>query len=78
MVYAPIGRSFSVRMSKITGPRINAWWFDPRTGAATAIGTFPNTGEREFVPSPKGEMVDWVLVLDDALKNYPPPGVSAR
>jgi hypothetical protein len=78
MVYVPIGRSFSVRMSTITGARVNAWWFDPRTGAATAIGTFPNIGEREFVPSPRGEMVDWVLVLDDASKNYPPPGVSVR
>jgi hypothetical protein len=78
MVYAPIGRSFSVRMSKIVGARVQAWWFDPRTGTATSIGTFPNAGEREFTPPAKGEMLDWVLVLDDASRNYPAPGSRAR
>jgi hypothetical protein len=31
-------------------------------------------GEREFTPPDPGEMLDWVLVLDDAAKQYPPPG----
>ena len=74
MVYAPVGRPFSVRMTVITGARVKAWWFNPRTGAATAIGTFDNTGEREFTPPDRGEMLDWILVLDDESKNYPPPG----
>src|SRR4051794_29203721 len=30
MVYAPIGRPFTVRMSVITGTRVKAWWFNPR------------------------------------------------
>ena len=50
MVYAPVGRAFGVKMSSIAGPTVKAWWFNPRTGAATAIGTFPNTGERTFTP----------------------------
>jgi hypothetical protein len=74
MVYAPVGRAFSVRMDSIAGSRVKAWWFDPRTGRATAIGTFPNTGEREFTPPDPGEMLDWVLVLDDESKGYPAPG----
>ena len=74
MVYAPVGRAFAVRMSRISGPRVAAWWFDPRTGRATAIGTFPSTGERTFTPPDPGEMTDWVLVLDDASKRYGPPG----
>jgi hypothetical protein len=74
MVYAPVGRSFSVRMDRIHGGRVKAWWFDPRTGESTAIGTFPNTGEREFTPPDPGEMLDWVLVLDDESKQYPVPG----
>lgn len=74
MVYAPIGRKFKVRMDKISGPKVKAWWFNPRTGEATAIGEFPNTGEREFISPNPGEMLDWVLVLDDAAKNFPPPG----
>ena len=74
MVYAPIGRAFGVHMDKITGPLVKAWWFDPRTGHATLIGEFRSTGQRRFQTPTPGELLDWVLVLDDAAKNYPPPG----
>lgn len=74
MVYAPIGRRFKVRMDAISGARVKAWWFNPRNGKSTAIGTFENKGEREFSSPDEGEMIDWVLVLDDALKHYPEPG----
>ena len=74
LVYAPVGRRFRVRMDAIRGPKVVAWWFDPRTGAATRIGEFANTGERAFVSPEPGENLDWVLVLDDAARNYPPPG----
>ncbi|MEO8351234.1 MAG: glycoside hydrolase family 140 protein [Chthoniobacteraceae bacterium] len=77
MVYAPVGRKFSVRMEKITGPKVKAWWFNPRDGSAAAIGEFENTGEREFTPPNPGEALDWVLVLDDAAKGFPPPGTHA-
>jgi len=69
-VYAPIGRTFQVHMSKITGQKVKAWWFNPRTGTATSIGEFPNTGEQPFTPPNPGEFIDWVLVLDDAAKDY--------
>jgi hypothetical protein len=74
MVYAPAGRPFAVRMDKITGPKVKAWWFNPRDGSATSIGTFENQVERVFTPPNPGELLDWVLVLDDAAKKYPPPG----
>jgi len=73
MVYVPVGRPFSVRMSAIKGEKVRAWWFNPRMGDATSIGEFDNTGERRFVPPNGGEALDWVLVLDDAARNYPPP-----
>jgi hypothetical protein len=76
MVYAPVGRAFKVRMDKITGAKVNAWWFNPRDGSAKQIGTFQNNGEREFTPPDEGELIDWVLVLDDVSKNYPRPGQS--
>jgi Tol biopolymer transport system component len=77
MVYVPIGRAFKVKMDRITGTKVKAWWFNPRTGTAREIGDFENTGEREFIPPHVGELLDWVLVLDDAAKNYPPPGQTA-
>jgi hypothetical protein len=77
-VYAPVGRPFSVRMDRVTGPRVKAWWFNPRDGRATAVGTYANAGTRRFDPPDRGEQLDWVLVLDDAAKGYPPPGQPAR
>jgi WD40 repeat protein len=74
MVYAPIGRAIRVRMDRIGGERVRAWWFNPRDGRATEIGEFSHTGERVFVPPDPGEQLDWVLVLDDDAKKYPPPG----
>jgi hypothetical protein len=74
MVYAPVGRKFGVNMDRITGAKVKAWWFNPRDGKATAIGEFHNAGVREFTPPDAGEMIDWVLVLDDAARGYPPPG----
>ncbi len=76
MVYAPVGRAFKVRMDKITGAKVKAWWFNPRDGSAAAIGEFENKGEREFTPPNPGEALDWVLVLDDTAKNFPEPGAK--
>ncbi|MBP7934556.1 MAG: glycoside hydrolase family 140 protein [Phycisphaerae bacterium] len=74
MVYTPIGRAFSVRMEVIKGAKVKAWWFNPRDGHTTTIGEFHNTGQQRFVPPDPGEGLDWILVLDDAAKDYPPPG----
>lgn len=71
MVYVPVGRSFKVRLDKISGEKVRAWWFNPRDGSAKEIGLFDNRGEREFAPPAPGELMDWVLVLDAAQKNFP-------
>ena len=78
MVYVPTGRPFKVKMDKITGGKVKAWWFNPRTGKAALIGEFANVGERQFTPPDVGENLDWVLVLDDASKRFPPPGVVKK
>lgn len=77
MAYTYTGRPFKIRMGMIGGNSVRAWWFDPRSGVARQIGTFPNQGAREFVPP--GQPApgnDWVLVLDDAAKGYGAPGAS--
>ena len=75
-VYAPVGRPFKVRMNALAGSKVRAWWFNPRNAVATKIGEFTNTEEHEFVPPDIGELLDWILVLDDAAQNFPPPGVT--
>lgn len=74
MVYAPVGRAFTVDTGIIKGAKIKAWWYNPRNGEAKAIGTFSNEGKKEFIPPTAGETLDWILVLDDASKKYPKPG----
>lgn len=79
MIYAPIGREFSVRTDAIKGEKIKAWWYNPRNGKAKKIGTFDNDGkERTFISPDKGEMIDWILVLDDAAQKYPAPGKAYK
>ena len=51
------------------GPR--AW---PSSGP---IGSFDAAGERTFTPPNAGELLDWVLVLDDERRDYPAPGTVA-
>jgi hypothetical protein len=73
MVYVPVGKTFSVRTDCLQGRTIKAWWFNPRTGQANLIGEFPNTQRHEFTPPDPGETLDWILVLDNAAMNFPPP-----
>lgn len=73
-VYSPQGRPFMVALGKITGRTVRTHWFDPRTGTTARIGDFANDGRRLFSPPAAGRGNDWVLVLDDALENRPPPG----
>lgn len=79
MVYAPIGRTFSVNTNMLNGEKLVAWWYSPRSGKAKKIGKFVNDGSvLSFTPPAKGEALDWVLVIDDARKRYPAPGKTLK
>jgi hypothetical protein len=73
MVYIPYGRKTAVNTSKLTAVKLRGWWFNPRDGYTIALGEFGNAGSQEFTPTSVGRGSDWVLVLDDATKNYPEP-----
>ena len=76
--YTYTGRPFQVRMGVITGTQVQAWWYSPRDGSAQRIGAFASRGLRTFTPPGQpGDGNDWVLVLDDVSKKFPPPGASA-
>jgi hypothetical protein len=77
-IYSPQGRKFTVNLEKISGARVKAWWFNPRTGAVSDAGEFDNKGTREFTCPAEGFGSDWVLGLDDASRNFPKPQVTAR
>ena len=75
LIYTYTGCDFKVSLGKISGEKINAYWYNPRDGKSQFLGNFENTGTRTFdPPGEKSEGNDWVLILDDASKKYPVPG----
>lgn len=59
------GGPVTADMTKLSGT-VTARWLDPVSGAYTAIGTYANTGTRQFTTpgNNSGGDADWVLRLD--------------
>lgn len=74
MIYTAAGKAFGVRLDRLSGKKIIAHWFDPRTGAVTPAGEHAIVYQKTFTPPAGGKENDWVLVLDDAARNFPLPG----
>jgi Protein of unknown function (DUF4038)/Putative collagen-binding domain of a collagenase len=72
-IYLSAGRTITVNMGKISSSQVNAYWFDPRNGNVEDLGKFDNKGTKQFTPITLGYGQDWILVLDDATKNYTKP-----
>jgi hypothetical protein len=71
MIYLPQGQPVTIDMSKLAGSSAVGWWYDPRTGEATRIAeAIPTNATRRFAPPSQGAEADWVLILDDASKNF--------
>jgi hypothetical protein len=66
-VYVPDGRPISIDLSKLSGPQVNASWFDPQTGSSTSIGQYAAAGAQTFdAPGATADGNDWVLALESA------------
>jgi hypothetical protein len=72
-VYAANGKPFTVNLGKIAGNQLNAHWFNPRNGETKFLEKLDNKGKKKFTPPSAGYGQDWVLILDDASKNYGVP-----
>ena len=75
MIYMPQNKPVQIDLSKVSGSKKNAWWYDVRNGKATMVNSVGGKGTKTFSPPKNG--VDWVLVIDDASKKYGAPGVPA-
>jgi hypothetical protein len=82
-LYIPTGAVVTIQMGKISGERVTASWYDPRTGNTVRIGEFDNSGTCTFDPPGLSEELawlqtgrgcDWVLVLDDSAAGFKIPG----
>jgi len=74
IAYIPTQNTVTMAMNNISGSVANAWWFNPSNGVPAFIASYYTTGTKTFTPP---DTNDWVLVLDDASQNYPPPGVGS-
>ncbi|MGN7888201.1 glycoside hydrolase family 140 protein [Dyadobacter sp. 22481] len=65
LIYTWNGRDMKINMGKIGGAKLNASWYDPRTGQTRILGKVTNRGIKTFDP-PGGVRNgnDWVLVLE--------------
>jgi len=74
-VYLPMN-DMTVRLdlTSLKSDKMRAWWFDPRTGVGTLIGILDRKQD-EFLTPPYGP--DWILAIETAEANYPPPGLDA-
>ena len=72
MIYLPQNKEVKIDVSKVSGAKKNTWWFDPRTGKSIA-GKAVRSGAQKFTPPKEGK--DWILVIDDASKDFGAPGV---
>ncbi len=75
-VYSTQGKKFTVNTDKISGRELVAHWYNPRNGESAEAGTFTKKGPLAFTPPTSGYGQDWVLIIDDAAKNYSIPGTE--
>jgi hypothetical protein len=71
IAYLPSSQSVDIDLSQLDGRKFQAWWFDPRSGDSINIGKFKRAAYTLSTPNAQR---DWVLVIDDASYDYPPPG----
>jgi hypothetical protein len=72
-------------MGRISGQRVQAWWFNPRDGqtygadgipAPIPFGEFAAEATYTFTAPTSGVEDDWVLVLDSVEREFGRPGVG--
>ena len=65
-VYTYNGRKFKIRLGKIPGAFVYAYWFNPVNGKKTFIGKYSNKGIMLFdPPGVRKDGNDWVLILKE-------------
>jgi hypothetical protein len=74
LTYLPLGGTVEINSSAISHRQVNAWWYNPRTGAAEFIGKMDNHSLLSFTSPSSGRYFDWVLVLDDPESRFNIPG----
>jgi len=70
IIYSPRGESFTLDKAVLDAKRIKSSWFDPRYGIFHHAHTANTTGIQTYTPPTSGRGQDWVLVLEDAEREF--------
>jgi len=73
-VYIPTGWEAEVDLSRTGWPALHQWWYNPKNGEVMDEGIVKMSSTMNFNPPGDGRGNDWILVLDDARKDFPAPG----
>lgn len=68
VAYTPTGRALEIQLSRLTGKRLRATWFDPRSGQwqpPEEFDTNAATPTKTLRPPTSGPGRDWVLLIED-------------
>ncbi len=85
LIYSTMGQPFTVDLSALSGSRLHGRWYSPRDGRCYDAALRPTNSpfevdktqiRHQFTPPASGLNQDWVLVLDDADRQFPVPGVQ--
>lgn len=71
-IYLPSNFEVIVEFRHIKGEAFEAWWYNPRNGEAEFIKEIEGHPRESFRVPVTG--VDWVLVIDDASRDFSEPG----
>lgn len=70
LIYIPVGKTFTLDLSKLSGSLLKATWYNPKDGSSATIPSISKKSNQEFTTPTIGKGNDWVLILDDASKGY--------
>jgi hypothetical protein len=73
IVYSPRGERFTVDRNWVKTDRVNEIWFDPRYGISNKIHTADTRAFQSYTPPTRGRGCDWILIIEDAHKDFPLP-----
>jgi hypothetical protein len=65
-----------IDLKPLKSQHINVWWYDTRTGVGRFQEELFSANQLKIKSPPYGP--DWVLVIDDANKNFAPPGLTKK
>ena len=73
MDYVSAPRKVVLNTAAIAARGLTAYWFSPQTGLSEVTGErFENPGSLTLEPRSQGQ--DWIVVIEDASRNYLRPG----